>query len=577
MVLKRLAIIILLLCKIAYIFSQAQSLEIIANDNPKLINKIRIKSSYTSLNDIKKELRSVIYSLQNEGYLLANIDSSRSLADQTTAWITAGNKFKWGKLRIHKDDQSIVNEAGLSEKLYTNSSFKPTAFAAIQQKLIIWLENNGYPFAVVSLDSLEINTETISALLHIDKNKFIRLDSLIQYEKQVVSYNFLSHFLQIKEGMPYSEKKFEAVSKKLKQLPFLTQKRDPQLRLTDKYGKLYLFLDKKNASQFDGIIGLLPDPNGKTVFTGDLKIKLYNNIAKAGELFEFNFRRLQSQTQDITLKANYPYLFSTPVGTDYALKIYRKDTSFIDVLNNIGLQYYYNGLNNIKVFYKQRTSSLLSTTGLETLTVLPDYADVTTSSYGIGLLFESLDYRFNPRKGISFNFNSSAGNRKIRKNPRLNEVIYEKIDLFAAQFQGEATLNIYIPFAKRSCFRLGSQAAGVYSKQLFRNELIRIGGLKTLRGFDEESIYTSAYVIPTIEYRFLFEENSAILLFAEGAWYENNSAGNYISDKPYSVGAGINFETKAGIFSLNYALGSQFGNPFDFRSGKIHFGIVNVF
>jgi hemolysin activation/secretion protein len=101
--------------------------------------------------------------------------------------------------------------------------------------------------------------------------------------------------------------------------------------------------------------------------------------------------------------------------------------------------------------------------------------------------------------------------------------------------------------------------------------------LRTLRGFDEESIFASTFVIPTIEYRFLFAQNSNILLFTEGAWYENNSNNSYLKDTPISIGTGINFETKAGILSLNYALGNQFGNGFDIRSGKIHFGLVALF
>ena len=116
------------------------------------------------------------------------------------------------------------------------------------------------------------------------------------------------------------------------------------------------------------------------------------------------------------------------------------------------------------------------------------------------------------------------------------------------------------------------------SPQLFKNELYRIGGFRTLRGFDEQSIFASSYAIGTFEYRFLFEQNSAFILFADGAWYENNSVSSkYVSDTPYSVGAGVSFETKAGIFQLNYAIGSQFGNPFDFRTGKINFGLVNTF
>ena len=44
-----------------------------------------------------------------------------------------------------------------------------------------------------------------------------------------------------------------------------------------------------------------------------------------------------------------------------------------------------------------------------------------------------------------------------------------------------------------------------------------------------------------------------------------------------SFGAGINIDTTAGILSLNYAIGNQFNNGFDSRSGKIHFGLTALF
>ena len=51
------------------------------------------------------------------------------------------------------------------------------------------------------------------------------------------------------------------------------------------------------------------------------------------------------------------------------------------------------------------------------------------------------------------------------------------------------------------------EAADLQSENMFKNELFRIGGLKTLRGFDEESITASFYNIATLEWRFLFEQN----------------------------------------------------------------------
>ena len=50
-----------------------------------------------------------------------------------------------------------------------------------------------------------------------------------------------------------------------------------------------------------------------------------------------------------------------------------------------------------------------------------------------------------------------------------------------------------------------------------------------------------------------------------------------VKHTPFGFGLGISFETKAGIFSLNYALGYQENELAPLRAAKIHFGFVNFF
>ena len=558
--------------------AQNLNLKLINSDTVKLFKFIKLKNPYKTDKDIEKFLNSVLIDLLTQGYLLADVDSLKKDSLNRTAYIRIGKKFKWAYLKKGNSETDVISSLGYSEKFYTNKAFSYTETAKFIDKTIRYYENNGYPFVSLKLDSLTINDNSISAVLNINKNKLIKVDSILVVGSAKINKSFLYRYLGIKPNMPYNEEAFRGISKKIKQLPFVGEKQSQVIKLTEKQNKLYLFLDRRNASQFDGIIGILPDNNGKTVFTGDVKIKLVNNIFRAGETFDLNWRRLQTQTQDFKARVIYPYLLGSPIGTDYTIKIYKKDTSFIDVNNNIGLQYYFKGLNNLKVFYKQRNANILSTNGLAFITVLPDYADVTTQSYGVGFTFEKSDYKFNPHKGFFINISAQTGNKTIKKNAKINDAVYSKLLLKSTQYQTEGDVNVFIQIKGNSVLHIGAQYAGIFGDAtLFKNELFRIGGLKTLRGFDEESIYASTYVIPTIEYRFLFNQNSNILIFAEGAWYENNSSQTYSSDTPYSIGAGINFDTKAGIFSLNYALGSQKGNPLDLRAGKIHFGLTALF
>ncbi len=553
------------------------NLKLMNTDSASVFKKISYKKQFSDKTFIEKEANKIYISLIDAGYISASVDSITRDSLSYKAYISAGKKYKWVNLYYSKKDQAIVSKLGYNERFFAKRPFKFSELSKFMEKIIIYYENNGYPFASAKLDSLQFENSNVAAKLSIEKNVFIKLDSLITEGTGKISQKFLLRYLGIKNGMPYNTEIFMGVSKKIKQLPFITEKKSPIIQLTDKQNKLFLFLEKKNASQFDGIVGILPDDKGKTVFTGDLKIKLVSTIFKSGETVDIQWRRLQTQTQDLKANLIYPYIGGLPIGVDYNIKIYKKDTTFLDVNNAIGLNYYFNGLNYVKVFYKQRNANLISTAGLANITVLPEYADVITKAYGLGLFIEKFDYRFNPRKGVGVNIQGSVGSRQIKKNPKVNDVAYSTLALKTSQYQVEGTLVGYINLVKNHVVKLSSQFGSVFGNTIYKNELFRIGGLRTLRGFDEESIFASSYVIPTIEYRFLFEKNSNLFVFYEGAWYQNHSVNSKIDDTPMSVGAGINFETKAGIFNLSYAIGKQQGNGFDLRIGKIHAGLTALF
>ena len=170
-----------------------------------------------------------------------------------------------------------------------------------------------------------------------------------------------------------------------------------------------------------------------------------------------------------------------------------------------------------------------------------------------------------------------AGKKTIKKNNALNENLYEDIALktvkYFVTFQGD----FYFSLVKRTAIKLGSQLGWLENENLFVNELFRLGGIRTLRGFNEESLFASFYSVGTIEFRYLLEQNSNIYVFFDQCYYERKMRDSYFHDSPYSFGAGISFQTKAGIFSLNYALGSEQGNPIQFKGAKIHFGFINYF
>jgi len=257
--------------------------------------------------------------------------------------------------------------------------------------------------------------------------------------------------------------------------------------------------------------------------------------------------------------------------------LYKRDTTFLDLYNKISVRYILKGNNYFSLFFNNKSSRLLSRSGLESLTVLPSSADVSSQLYGLEVHYNQLDYILNPKKGYFVTANGSLGNKTIRRNPLINESLYEGINLKTTIYNAKLQVAYYFPLSKRSVIKLASNNAYTFNENLFENEFLRIGGLLTLRGVDEESIFASLYAIQTLEYRLILEQNSYLYLFFDGAYYESDGVDNFVSDRPFSFGTGISFQTRAGIFSISYALGRQFDNPIQLRAAKVHFGFVNFF
>lgn len=578
--LKKIALFFILLIQFLPLISLSQnaySLVIHSSADEALLKKIKYQSSFSSAAQRSKELQKVLFICFDNAYLTAAYDSIQSDSLSMTTFLNFGPQYKWAYLKRGNADEGVLSTIGFREKIYQDKPLKYKDVKRIQERIIKYYENNGYPFASVKLDSIVILDDKIAAQLKVVKNEETKIDSVLIKGNAKIAPVYMYNYLGIKPGSLYNESQLQKVNTRLRELPFVTVKKNASVIFTDRSTKLILNLDQKRASQFDGIIGILPDnKTGKILFTGDVRLKLQNGLGR-GELIDLNWRRLQTQTQDLKARLVYPFLFRTPFGLDYNFKLYKKDTTYLDLHQNIGVQYLLIGGNYLKLFYDNKSSTLLSTKGLELAASLPVYADVHSSMYGIGLKFEKLDYRLNPRKGYSLLTNASAGTKKIKKNSKLNPAAYDKVNLISTQYNSDLELSIFIPFRNRSTIKIGNQSAMLYGSSIFQNELFRIGGLKTLRGFDEESIYASAFTITTIEYRFILEQNSYLYAFYDQAFYENNTTSNYVKDDPFGFGAGISFETKAGIFSISYALGKQFDNPIQLRSGKIHFGIVNYF
>jgi len=513
------------------------------------------------------ELRSALVA---QGFLAASCDTCATHGDTTRCTFHIGRQYRWARLSAGGVPKEIASASGFRERFYRDRPVTPRQVGRQFDALLAQCENNGFPFASVGLDSLREAPDGLHASVFLDRNRQVTIDSVVVRGTANVSPRYLQAFIGIKPGDPYNETLVRGVDGRTRSLPFVSTRHAAYILFSPEQTKLYLFLDAKRASLFNGIIGLAQDPGtGKLHFTGDLDLKLRNAMHR-GEAIDLSWRSLQDRTQDLKVGFNYPFALNTPFGTDLGLKIFKRDTTFLEVNARAALEYLMGRGDKVRVFVNNKSSKRLG----QLTTYTPGLADVKVTAYGLGVQRERFDYRFNPRKGLGLDVEGSVGNKRSSTATFTDTAAAEHRSI---QYEMNGQVAWHIPVGKRGTVRIAAQGGSMMSDRLYANELFRIGGNRSLRGMDEASIYASSYAIGTLEYRFLYEENSNLFLFVDQGWWENQSLPALATDTPIGFGAGTSFETKAGIFSISYALGRQFGNPVELRNGKVHFGFSSLF
>lgn len=518
-----------------------------------------------------------------------------------------GTEMRWIQLRpANADDTDWLHAAGFREKTFTEKPLRYDALLQMEEDVLKQAENKGYPFARVWLDSIQVWADGgVSAVLRIERGRFFTFKQLKINGNVKLPSAYLPNYLGLKTGDPYSRARVLRIREQMRTLLFLETTGNPTVTFSggstarpdqsDGEATVNLYLQKKKASRFDFVIGLLPQPNatdGKLLLTGSLSAA-FQNALNLGERFAVEFERLRPETQKLDVQAGVPYLLGSPFGAEGRLNIFRRDSTWVDAQGDLGVSYLFTGGDYVKLLWENKSSSLQK---VDTLAVLqnrqlPPNLDYRQNAYGLELGMNRLDYRFNPRQGWAVQIRSLAGFNTVKRNNQIENLrdpndpefdfatLYDTVTERATRYRLEGSTEVYFPFFQRTTLKIALRGGGIFSKKpVYNNEQYRLGGNKLLRGFNEESLFASRYVVSTAELRLLIGLNSYLAAFADYGYLENVTNAANVFLRPLGMGAGLTFETQAGIFGLSLAVGKRDrGEPVDFRALKFHIGFVSLF
>lgn len=566
---KTLFLVVFIFFSAGHIICQGQSFTWInwESKNPKRSSEwIFFQDSLQS----KLYLDSISRSFQLEGFLEIFAESEKSGTDSLYVEFFPGPKYSWAKVNTGNVPMELGKELGPIGENYS-SIFN------WMDRLIQASENQGYPFATANLDSLKLEGDSIRATLNFDFGPLIKWDSVAVIGQTKTLSRFVQNLTGIEPGNPFSQMEFEESILILRGSPYFTLDEQPELTFQTRSAKPTYNLRDRNANVLDGIIGLLPNENepGKMLITGQLDLELYH-LGGKGRDIALHWQRLNISTQSLDLMAKESFLFNSPLDISLGFNLLKQDTTFLNRNFSLDFGYRLKGRGYLRFFTKRVAGDLISTVEYQNAKELPEVADFRWNQYGIGWDWNKLDSPVFPRKGYRFTGEFSAGNKEIIENTGIPEEVYTDLVLNSPQYLGKVDLQKH--FYLKPTWGIMLRASGGYTQNqnLLLNDLFRLGGLKTIRGFNENYFYARSYAYLNTEQRLFFAENSFLMVFADIGILENPYFASSI-DKPFSFGTGVNLDTGSGMFRFIYGVGKSNSQPLAFSYSRIHFGYLARF
>jgi len=561
---------------------QSLSLKIISSDQSQnILSKFNYRETVIdSLSGVVVANR-LAAELHSEGYLLAGISSATLIDQELTIYIEVGPIFEWLELRAGNLNQDLWRKLNFKESRFRKRAFQIKELSRLERNLLTYSEENGFPFASVKFDSLQIIDEGFSAALNVDFGPRITFDSVEVVQKGILKSRFAGAYLGIQLGDLYDQQLVNAVVPKMRKLVYLKMSKSPVLSFQNEEAKIELEVEKRRVNSIDGIIGVLPNSsnNSGLLLTGQFDLELYNPFA-SGKHIGIHWRRLREETQTLALQYDHPNLLGSALSLKSDFNFLKQDSTFnrrvlgFDLNLNLGMN------STLGVITKITATDLIATSKYQGSNQLPDILDFRLTRYGLRYGFNNLDDPIIPRSGFLIEISGTVGNKIIRPNAELPNELYEEVDMKTLQYQYDLDIDHYLSMGAKATLFTSLHGGWLSNTNLFQNDTYRIGGLRTIRGFNEAGFFATRFVYSNVESRFYLDESSYLLLFTDLGRLEERFVGQEqkAADWVLGLGTGISFATNTGIFNFVYALGtSNSTGAINFNQSKIHFGFTTRF
>lgn len=457
--------------------------------------------------------------------------------------------------RHHFEKVKVVPTSGRVKKKKVFNHLRSASQAF--DRTLHQLENNGFPFAQLTVVEQREKASTLELHYVIDSGNYYHIDDIHVKSNTKVHRKTLFHLMGLRPGDTYSSDKIKAIEPLLSNTGLYRLSRPVAALFHPRAAQLFVYLEKVNASSADGYIGFQQDPiSRKLELNGYVHLKLSNALHRA-ETIDLQWRSNPNKTQHFNAKLSYPFLLNTPLGIGAVLDIRKQDSTFLRTDGSFRLHYYH-PLFRFSLFHQMESSSLLRSSAASGFR---NYRKNTVGTAFSIRPVRGLPSFYRPEWKLTagvytYRGDTIADNKQRMANSKYQLNYRQRIDLGRAvhvntdvSFQG---LTSAVP--------------------LSNNELLYFGGLNSVRGFYElELVGNDSWTVRN-EWVFQPVELFAVFLLYDHASYRYNGA-----RQANGFGVGMRLATDHSLVELIVANGKRDQNPIDFSMTKVHLGLKASF
>ena len=533
-------------------FAQASSLKLtsINKTEAAVLNKINYQKKHIDTVLLDLEINRISEYLKNLGYFTNTIDSVKNTKQQYIAYFNLNSKIDSAIITTNKGSEIYLEKFKIKENTF---SIPIEKLQATLSEISTNLELEGKSFSKVKLKNITIKSKTLFAHLIINPSKKRTLNKVIIKGYENFPKSYLKNYFNIKSSDIFNQQKISEISEASNNLDFIKEIKSPEILFTKDSTLLYMYLKKHQNNSFDGIIGFASKENGDLLFNGNLEIQL-NNILNTGEKFGLFWNSIGEEKQELKLNTEIPYIFNSRFSPELTFSIYKQDSTFINSKFDSKIGYHINSKIKLSLTYNAEKSENLKeklSNNIETY-----------SNYFLGLQLKysipKNDYFLNNK--FQLDINPSFGSRETT-NKTTN------------QFKLEGSTSYLWELNSRNSIFIKNKTGYLNSDSYINNELFRIGGASSIRGFNEQSLFTNKYTFVNLEYRYLTSEKSYLYTITDLAKVNLNSKNQNL----IGLGLGYLFNTSNSQINMSLSLGKVKQQETDLKSIKLTINWKNYF